>query len=399
MRWVSERTTMTEGQVYTVTIGAALALVLAIVSVPAGSGSSSQLTPAAGPVAPLVTPAPSQDVQDAIDIGDPVVVPLNPAPTPPTRSASATPAPRATPAPVPTRAPTQEQLAYGEARNVVGFKLEPSGIAVATTGEIVVSVSDDDKGFVVTLEPDGDLVRQIPVAGSGRLAGLDIDDEGRTWVLAGSSVMRIDGSRPKHIFEVPDVPPCATALQGEACEQGPVDDPPDPRTIHVSSDGAVYVADSSQSTIWVFREGSNPRPYHQSVEYLEGPWGLAANDFDSMTFSVPSSLEASDPGSAAVYRLNPAGDGSAGTRALLATMPDSDGPADVAIAGSEAFVALSGGDAIARIASDGEVDRIEHDLLLGPKGVASNEELLLVVNGEQEDGVWKLVKVGIARIG
>lgn len=382
LRSLAETLGLTEGQVYSASIMAAVVVFATAVGIPPTLRDGSVGQP--GPTADLAqstdaetgglggtpgAPAPPGSMTSVPGASPPGAgVPV--APLPAQQGSGGLTGRDATPAESPpSLIPDVSSFA------TVGSPFAPEGIAVAADGTV----------FVGTNNASGRGVRSAPVvfryAPSGKLektVPVPLIDEGASHGLLGlvapyqrgtsdpdlvlglsaepAAVLAIDTAKGsvRSYVEIPDLPVCLVTISPESCEILPVDNAPLPRTATFGPDGELYVADSGQSTIWrVEPGGGSISVFDQSPEFLaaDGPSGIATDPDGNLLITVPVSLT-NDGG--AVYRLPVDEAGNAGPIETVATMPAGARPMGLATAASgRAYVALAGADEVLVLNEDG----------------------------------------------
>ena len=448
----------TEGQAYTILIALTLSLSMAALGLPPTLEARGDMAPMAAPEegAPgeqTLTPQdPTEEVptDDAETGGAPADLPDATRVDGPTGAGEALDAP-AGPGAGPTAAADDDGPALQGADPVDGgFELQqeerlgqrfgaaqlfvrvedpgvPHGVAV---GEDAVYVSTDnasgrgesDASVVRRYGHEGEQTGELELEGQdgARLRGAPdvvVDGDGAVLTVdpAAGRVVRLDidaGEQHTHL-ELPDLAPCALPTSSDPCEPGAVDRTPQPVGLAVAADGALFVSDPAQATIWRVDGDGNLDAWHQDPAYrlgLPGGGGLAGLTVDGdghLLAVIASALADEVPASGAVHRIEVEPDGSSGARRQLLRTDPAAGPADVAagasgrvyvtLAGADELVVLDGdGDEQARIDA-GSVARDTGTPLDGPAGLAFHDDALLVANsavlGDEEH--WAVLRIAV----
>lgn len=286
---------------------------------------------------------------------------------------------------------------------LIGSPGAPGGIAVAPDGRVYVTTDNGTaRGMpgpskVFTFDSSGGLVGDLTVAGQpdGHRDGLGavVADpaDGIPVVIdrATGRVLRVDPATraPRGETIVPDVKPCALALDGAPCEPGVIDNRPAPSALAAARSGDVFIADAGQATIWRWRPGQRvPESWYQSTDLAagDGPAGLAFDGEGRLLFTAGTTLDPNSPGAGALYRLVLDRDGSPGKREFLAGFESNAAPAAIATGrGVPIFVLLRGSGTIVTVAN-GTVTPFSTAgspvPVDGPSGLAIHGERLLVTN-------------------
>ena len=361
----------TPGQAYTLAVGFALAVVLAVTGLPptlrefTNSAAPRPVPPAAEPPSP--PPAgPDQTV--------PVVGPSDQgAPRFDDMAGVFTPLPDAEPDydddfdEQPTPAVTTFASVPGPGK--------PDGIVAAPDGSVFVAIDDDASAgaskilrFSATGAPAGEIaiVGQPPVRTVG-LTGLAMVS-GKLLALDASTnrVIEVDPATGDQVVRsvIPDILPCMAALPALPvpppvlpCEHGETDHAPFLRGVAVASDGRVYVADEGQRTMWALGTGNEPTFLH-SADYAVGPSGVAVDAAGVLfTATMPG-----EHGQGAVLRLRLNSEGAVVNRELVAGLDGKSQPVGLAVADERLYVALSAADAFVVLDEEGI------ELARGPEG-------------------------------
>jgi hypothetical protein len=366
---VARRLGCTEGQLYTIATGLAVAAWLGL----AGR--------AAAPASALAEPAVPQAQPSVAPTSPVVVVPTAPAPT-----LTPAPVPAVSGAPVPppavlpsaaTPEPTPElTFAQRPVLARVGRPGAPGGLAVTSDGQLFVGTDNGTArgvpgpsklfrydGRTGALRTGTAITGQAPhhadglgalVAGPTAVYAVDVDT---------SRVLRID--RVTHAqsvaTSVPDLKPCLVTPGATPCEPGALDHPPVLSALALDDSGALYIADSGQATIWRLPAGGHAAsPWYQSMDFAtgDGPAGLVIDGTGALLVTVGTSLDASNPNMGGLYSIARGTHGAAGARSLLASFSSSEKPGPLALDTSGVvYVILRGTSSIVSVDS-GTVTRL-----------------------------------------
>lgn len=363
----------TPGQAYTLAVGFALAVVLAITGLPptlrefTNSAAPRPAPPIAEPPPPPATgPDPTVPVIGPSDQGAPRFDDVAGVYTPP---------PDAEPEddddpPEPTSAVTTFASVAGPGK--------PEGIVAAPDGSVFVAINDDASAgaskivrFSATGARAGEIaiVGQPPVRTVG-LTGLAMVSNKLLALDASSNrVIEVDPATGDQVVRsvIPDILPCMAALPALPvpppalpCEHGETDHAPFLRGIGVASNGRVYVADEGQRTMWALGAGNEPTFLH-SDDYAVGPSGVAVDAAGVLfTATMPG-----EHGQGAVLRLRLNNEGAVVNRELVAGLDGRSRPVGLAVADERLFVALSAADAFVVLDEEGI------ELARGPEGAGT----------------------------
>lgn len=398
----------TTGQAYTVVIGMALAVLLAVLGIP--PTLRERAVPAAR--APAALPPPPRDV--SVDAEpQPGPVSLTPfVPFVPAAPSAPAPAPTAAPAPAPPPPPALGPGAVRVFARVVAGS--PSAAAVGPDGRVYVAVNPaSGPSSILRYARDGTLQGAFVVQGqpAQRTAGLTgVAFAGPKLLALDAATGRVleldpsDGAT-RTVAQIPDVPACVLVVAAVACEPGPADHPPRPTAVAVTSAGRMYVTDAAQATIWRIPAGGGaPAALHQDVDYAsgEGPAGVTFDDRGRLVFTVTKLYLPTSNGEGAIYALALDAAGGAGARTQIRRLPASEGPAGIAASASgRLFVALSNADAMLIV--DGSKDtRVASDPSFGfsrPGGVTFDGTSVLVANRGGDAASWAVLRVGAGEEG
>lgn len=418
-RSLLSRTGWSEGDVWTVSLGLALALSLAISSIPAAlQGRPPQLlaAPAATPtpqatqppplvVLPLPSPPPeppplSLSLPEPARFPDQSAAPTPPGPEP-TNSPSAHPIPRPT---VPAGA-LLPFAALGTEGTAGGLTTGPDGAVHAATdapgkaggASFLLSWDDTGKATNRTTAPHQPAGRQrgltaLATTTSGDILATD---------AATSRLLRYVPSTGRWtvVATVPDVAPCL--LPGAtACQPGLQDTAPLLRGLAVDPDGTAYVADAGQGTIWRLAAGGASFKSWYSSSDLIGAQALAGLDLDASgavllaVTRLTGLTGLTADGSGTLDRIARAADHSAGTRTTVTRFAPGEDAVDVAISSAGVYVALRGSSAVVTLGPDGtEQQRVTGKLLTTPTALSLSNGHVLVTTGGAHPAV---LQVGVA---
>ncbi|HVE63622.1 MAG TPA: hypothetical protein VNB94_07470 [Mycobacteriales bacterium] len=231
----------------------------------------------------------------------------------------------------------------------VGPPGHPDALAIADDGSVWVGSNGGAQNtpapsVLTHLSPTGRLLGEITIAGQnvGRdhgLLGIALDDRGALYVVdrAPARILRVDPvtTRQSTYAEIPDLPTCGAP----PCEPGP-NQVPWPNGAAFAADGALYVADFAQATIFrVPRGGGVAQVWLQDERYIS-PFGinsLAVDAAGRLLFTTTLEVLPRPTGGAArggLRRVTVAPDGSAGSVEDLWTAKPGEGPDGLAVAAS-----------------------------------------------------------------
>jgi sugar lactone lactonase YvrE len=372
---LAQKLGITEGQVYTVTIGLVVGLAAAIAGIPptmvdriAAPASNRRPAPVAasapaasgGAAAPMAAPA-----GPSFPDGGGLSLPVD--------SSGGFPAPASglfggdgglfgdgteSTNPEPS---LEEPIGTTDVFAAVPAPGAPEGIAVTDDGRVFVATNNGGGrgeggppkvlrfSGIGTVEAEATLTAVEPGYGVRGLA-LPRDEAGGNVVYAvtarPSAVLRVDlaSGAVATYATIPNLPSCAATALVPPCETSAVDAEPEPRAAAFGADGALYVADRGQAVIWrVAPGGGAVAVFHQALEYVSAN-GLSGIAFDApgrLVLTVAESL--SMPGSGAVHRLPIDATGKPGTLEKVATTAPTERPVGItAGASGRLYVALSG---------------------------------------------------------
>ena len=418
---VAARLGCTEGQVYTMVIGAVLACGLALLGGPATlptdplAASPSAPAPVTAPDAgvdppEVVVPSASQPV-----FGPPAPQSLPPAPAAPVPDPVTTPS---GPSPAPAPAP-QPGTVTTFAR--VGAPGAPSGITVTPTGEVVVTTNNGTErgvagpSVVLVYGPDGRLRRTVPVTGqptrhADGLVAAAADRSGSAFVLDASTrrLLRLAPGATSLTVRatVPDVPLCLLSPGSPDCEQGLQNRAPSLAGLAADARGILYITDAGQGIVWRLRpQDAAPRVWYAATDLAtgDGPSGIHVDSQSRVLFTAGSTLDVANPGGGALYRLAVGPDGAPAERALVRAFGSADRPGALAVGRSGAgYLVLRGPGAVVSLDRDGEeTGRITPSdggavRLDTPSGLALTAGRLLVTNqGTTDRRAWAVLSVAV----
>lgn len=387
----------TDGQVYTLVTGLAVALPLTLAGTHTSSSESFarsaplQLSPAApNPVVAVSQPPAAPPVQ-------PPTLPVPILADGPVQAS----APAAdTPVPSPTRGlPSIRPIVFAR----IGRPGAPGGVAVGSDGRVFVPTNNGtSRGVpgpskVFAFDTAGHQVAAIGVGGQPQqhadgLGAVAVDPvHGSVYVvnLENAKIMRVDPVRGSGEIAatVPDLPPCLPPIDSGPCEPGVVDRRPIPAALAFDNAGDLFIADAGQATIWRWRTTDRaPMAWYQSADLAtgDGPAGLTFDRSGHLVFSVGSTLDLNNLEKGGLYGLNINADGSAGARALLASFSSSDRPGAVVAATSGVVYIILRGPGTIEVVRSGTAKPFPTSgssvPLDGPSGLAVLGQRLLISN-------------------
>ena len=399
-----------EGDLWTVGIGLALALLLAVTTIPAALDARSRTRPepvtepivaapppaaaaALPPDAPVAAAPPAEPVTQEV-LGP--LAPVSPADRP-EQPADADPPPpvepgEAGPPPIPPNAVRVFAAIPGGG--------SPGAVAVGRDGAVSVGTdappgSGSGPARLFTWSPTGALrsTSDAPEQPAGRTRGLTAlatlpDGSLVAADAATARILRFDpsGKRWSVLARLPDLASCLLPIE-TSCQPGINDTPPLPRGIAVDSEGAVYVADAGQGTIWRLTGGKQLEAWYQSADVAgeEGLAGLAIDAAGRLLVAVTRVGDLQGTGAGALMSIERAEDGTAGARTVVAPFRAGDDPVDVAVGTSGSYyVALRGAAAIVVVDRTGQESlRIVDDRLVEPTGLDLTTGRLVVAAGSR----------------
>lgn len=361
----------TPGQAYTLAVGFALAVVLAITGLPPTlrEFTNSAAPRPAPPVAEPPSPPPAGPDQTV-----PVIGPSNEgAPRFDDLAGVYTPPPDAEPEDDddPDDEPTPAVTTFAAVPNPG----KPEGIVAAPDGSVFVALNDDASAGaskIVRFSATGARVGEIAIVGQPPVRTVGLTGlamvSGKLLALDASSnrVIEVDPATGDQVVRsvIPDIVPCMAALPALPvpppvlpCEHGETDHAPFLRGIAVASNGRVYVADEGQRTMWALGAGNEPTVLH-SDDYAVGPSGVAVDAAGVLfTATMPG-----EHGQGAVLRLRLNNEGSVVNRELVAGLDSKSRPVGLAVDGERLYVALSAADLFVVLDEEGI------ELARGPDG-------------------------------
>jgi hypothetical protein len=429
----AERLGCTEGQVFTMLIGLAFALLLAVPGIPAVlRDRPAREQPAVGlrpldDAPPLARPTSTATASAPVDTGgSPPPVAPGPAgggrsPRPATHTQGALPSGQDRPSSGATTPPPAPGTIGVLAR--VESPGAPGGLAVGPDGTVYVTTDNGTArgsrgpSHVFAFRADGTAVAGRAVTGqaadrTGGLTGVAVDPtSGSLAVLdpEGRRILRLDMSSGAQsvLAEIPDLPPCFVSLGQGGCQPGFQDRAPSGVSAIYDDARNLFFTDPAQDTIWRLPSGARaPEAWYQSTDFSvgDGPFGLAVQDA-TVHFTVGTSNDLATLGTGALYRLEIDPDGSAGARSIAHSFARGEQPGALAVASSEAtYVVLRDSGAIVTIAPDGsQRGRLEPPgsgaiPLDTPSAIALVPGALLVANGRASDDPdrWAILAVAVA---
>lgn len=219
-----------------------------------------------------------------------------------------------------------------------------AGIAAATTafgaGSETVPINNPNVPSRIFLwnVTTGELVDTIDLEGEDTmsphgLVGITYDAQGRIYALSSQlGLVRWTGSTGSWTQEVlatfPDLPPCLIAAA--PCSPTLRDEPAIGNDLTFGPDGALYVSDSFQATVWKVAPGGEVTLWfqHESLDRKFGPNGLrVAPDGRTMTLAVTGPDAATLPAvvdrGSKIFSI-PFPDPGAGTLETLWSLPNGD---------------------------------------------------------------------------
>lgn len=383
-----------EGDTWTVGIGLALAISLAVSTIPAVLDAREAVPRAAAPAAeappaPMDAGAPVAPPEQAVALppGELVAQPLLGPFVPPAPGPLTGQDPAPAPASAPVIQPTAPPLARGEVRPFAALPAQsaPGAVAAAPDGRVWAGTDapGDDAGPSELLAWDAAGRRtgteDVPDQPTDRTRGITAMSplpDGALAVVDASTarLLRYDVGRRSWstLAEVPDVAPCL-GVASPPCQPGVLDRPPLLRGVTVDADGAVYLADAGQGTIWRLPAGQPLESWWSSAGVMgdEGLAGMAIGGDGHLRVVVTRLTDLQGAGAGALLRVDREDDGSAGARTVVSAFRAEEDPVDVALGSSgNAYVALRGADAVVTLDSSGvEQLRVVDDALRGPTAV------------------------------
>ncbi len=420
---VARRLGCTEGQVFTMLIGLAVALLLAVPGIPsvlrdrpARERASVALRPFAGVTMDGASASPTGslalEAAPTLPGGERALPPFGL----PGGGGSGSP-----PGHVTSRASPPAPGTIGVFA-LVGHPGAPGGLAVAADGTVFVTTDNGTArggrgpSHVFSYDIDGTWIAGRAIAGQsddriGGLTGVAVDPAGGGLVVLDPEGARIVGvdltsGAQSVLARIPDLPACLVSLGANLCQPGLDDRKPFPVSAVYDEHGNLFFTDPAQDTIWRLRPAARwPEVWYQSLNFSagDGPFGLAMHGA-SAEFTVGTSNDLSALGAGALYRLTIESNGSAGDLTLVRAFEPGDPPGPLALANSgAAYVVLRNSGAIVTISPDGsQAARLDPPgtgliPLDAPSAVALVPGALLVGNGRTSDDPnrWAVLTVAV----
>jgi sugar lactone lactonase YvrE len=215
---------------------------------------------------------------------------------------------------------------------------------------------------------NGKLLGSTKVKGQNRdathgILGMEFDRTGRLYVLDRNPprMLRFNKSlrKQKTYARFPDLHPCSSAEEGEACSPTESDQAPFPDYFAFDPSGNAYVTDLEAATIFkVPSGGGKAKIWFQDarLDSIFGPNGIAIDDVVShLYFAMTGSLEPTEPAQGIIYRLplvpKPAADD---LQTFFTYVEPATGPDGIAFGRSgKLYVALAGSNQISVLNADG----------------------------------------------
>ncbi|MFN2537540.1 MAG: hypothetical protein ABR549_05235 [Mycobacteriales bacterium] len=349
---VARRLGCTEGQLYTVATGLAVAAWLGLAGRTAAPADAlaqpplSQVQPGPAATSPVVV-VPTAPVPTLSTAPLPAVSPQPPAIAPPTFVM-----PEPTPEPTFAQRPVLARVARPGA---------PGGLAVTAAGQLYVGTDNGTArgvpGASKLFQYDGRtgaLKAAMTITGQPRdhADGLGALAVGPSAVYAVDrdlfrvlSIDRVTHSQTV-AATVPDVKPCLLPPGTTPCEPGALDHEPALTALALDDSGALFISDEGQATIWRLARGARAvSPWYQSMDFAtgDGPAGLALDNTGSLLVTVGMSLDTNNANKGCLYSISRRPDGTPGDRVLLASFTSSDRPGPVVMdVSGVAYVILRG---------------------------------------------------------
>ena len=405
---------VTPGEVSTLVVGLAVALVLTIGGLPPvlRHRSSSASTNATAPAPRTSTRPAAADAGDAA-LAAPVLNPV--AGASPVLAGAGSSSTAFDSTPTSEDGPVTPPQGTASVFTGVGAPGAPEGLAVGSDGTVYVgtdngtSQGEPGPSKVLTFSAAGVAGRTFTLTGQPDahalgLTGLVLDGHGGLLALDASSarVVRFDLSsgRQSTVATLPNLPACQLVVAAASgCEPGVQDDAPLPRGAALDAAGNLYVTDAAQGAIWQIPTGGN-----QPVLFLadlafgsgDGISGIAIAPDGSLVVVAPQAVDPAAAGGGAIYRVAVT-DGKAGSKTLLARSAPNESPAGIALLDDGSMVVtLRDAAAVVLLDATGtEVRRVKGDALDAPLGVAFHGNTLLVTNRSKTKANWAVVAVGI----
>lgn len=293
-----------------------------------------------------------------------------------------------------TPTPPGSARAFGESRvvavapapwHVEGLALHGalafSGTAFGAEGDPVPILTVGEPSRIFAWDrASGELAHTILVEGedatrSHAIVGVKTDAEGRLYALSSQlGLLRFtlegDSWTQERLAEIPDLPPCA--LGASPCSPTTDDEPPIGNDLTWGPDGALYVSDSFQATVWRLAPGGSFEVWSQDERFDRkfGPNGLRVSpDGSRMALAVtgPDGAEAGPVSRGSRVFAIPFPDPNAGDVEELLVLPNGDATDGLAYgADGDLYVLSNFGNRIFVLANGtGDVTTIENGDLAG----------------------------------
>lgn len=424
MARLGDRLGISEGRAYTLVIGLVVALVAAYAGIPP------TLRDAAAPSLPrppteLFDEPGGDELAGSTRPGDEVAAPLPVDDTsgsffePPADAAFE---PAASPGapiegsadPTPATPPAAPSFGPLDVFTTLADPGAPSGVAVMTTGGVVVGTDNvagrgrDTAPQAIVIGPDGSVLRRHQISGDGGIVGLA--GSGNAVVVLRTTpphLLRLDPTTgaTTELATLPDLPPCAVVVFGGPCSTTPTDAPPRPTGLTIDRTGALFVSDGAQATLWRLGAGGrSPEVFHQAPDYVgeRGLSGVSVAPDGSLVLTVEDGVRQATSGS--VLRLSRTAQGAPGELTVLATTDREARPSGVAVdRAGQIHATLAGTDRLLVLGADGaELGQLMGDLdqpCSSPRGVAAGAAAVFVtcLSPGEPDGA-KVVRIEVDRV-
>ncbi len=293
---LADRLGLAPGALYTLIVGAVLAVALTLTGPPAAFSTQTIIAPDGG-LGDLAAP-PVAVVDDT-----PVTTTTTSAPAPaPAFLPPAAPSPTVQNTPVPTTAVVASGPDEGDILADVDVPGRVTAVEAVVGGVVVAVDRDDADPRIVRLDDTGEVVGSIVIEGRDLSADIDIidltvDRSGSLIALVGgpTEVIRIDAAGAvESLGTLGDLPPCALPLGlPVACEPGVDDHPVGADSIAISGD-RVFVTDPGQATLWIVEDGvaaaASSDVAYRPTEETTGLTGIVATSDDVAIATVGASL-------------------------------------------------------------------------------------------------------------
>lgn len=395
----------TTGQAYTVVLGLALAVVLAVAGIPPTLRDAAEIISAPPPAIGEVPGPESRAMPDEPSPGGEVAV-----------ADAGSIAIESGPPPVTMEAP----MSNGDPPDVQRVR---RFVAVGPPG-VPFAVASDANGFLyvgtnnrpgrgapgpsklLRFSPTGQLTSDFPIDGqaadrSDGLTGVAAV-AGRVFVADASTARIVEitpdtGAQRTHAV-IPDVGPCLLALPGAACESGLEGHSPAIRGIAADESGRLYVADQGQGIVWLVAARNVVSLWHQSEHYSpgEGPVAVALGETGELFVLVKGVRDA--PGSSVVYRLESGSDRAESSEAVK-SLDAAKGPTALSFSRGRIFVTNQMADDVVALTPGDESAVVivaqAEDGLDSPAGLVTRGSSLLVANGSDSDdsAAWAVLEI------